>query len=484
MKVNRRKLLQSGAALAGVAIIRPAFEIFAAERFAEPAKSRFALPLRIPPTLHPIRRDETTDFYHITQKEAYAEILPGKKTKIWGYEGMFPGPTIRTSRGRKVVVRHTNGLSVHTAVHLHGGVTAPEHDGFPMDMMMPGESRAYEYLNQGRGTTLWYHDHAMDHTGRNVYMGLAGLYLIQDEEEAALRMPSGEFDIPLLIQSHTFAEDGSISYHAGPGGRIGAFGNTILVNGVPWPRLEVAARKYRFRILNAANARAFRFALSDGKPLIQIATDGGLLNTPMLCDSLPLVMAERVEVVVDFSKYPVGSRVVLRNLEENGPMGDVLQFEVMRKESDDSVLPQKLADISEVQLTPSLRERTFDFSVSPSLGFPFVAWTINGKRFDPEASLADVPFGDLEVWRLRNSGFGPLSMLHPVHIHLGHFQILERDGQPPHPWEKGWKDTISLRPGEEAKVIMKFDGYRGRYLIHCHNLEHEDHSMMARFDVV
>ena len=484
-KISRRKLLNSGTAMViASAMTRTAFGLVSPEHSSDPAKIRFLKPLRIPPVLRPTRWDETTDYYEIVQKEALVEILPGKETRIWGYQGMFPGPTIKAQRGRKVIVRHTNELAIHTVVHLHGGITAADSDGFPTDMIMSGTSKSYAYSNEGRGSTLWYHDHAMDHTGRNIYMGLAGLYLIEDQNEASSKLPNGEFDIPLILQSHLFAGDGSLEYHAGPGGRFGAEDNTILVNGVPWPQLKVAARKYRFRILNASNARTFRLALSSGRPLVQIATDGGLLSEPVKSSSIPLAMAERVEMVVDFSEYPLGTRIVLNNTEEDGPLGEIMQFEVVRSEGDDSRIPERLSEIAALDRGSSVRERSFDFGGTLSLSFPPVTWTINGKTFDPNTPLVRATYGDVEVWHFRNRKFGPLGMLHPVHIHLVNFQILERNGGAPMPWERGWKDTISLKPGEEAKVIMKFDGYRGRYLIHCHNLEHEDHSMMARFDVV
>ena len=485
MRINRRELLKYGTAMfAGETVARSTYARLGIKHSCNPTTPRFTVPLRIPPELRPVRRDEATDYYEIAQKEAFVEILPGQRTRVWGYEGMFPGPTIRALRGRKVVVRHSNQLKIHTGVHLHGGVTAAQFDGFPTDTIMPGESRSYEYLNRGCGTTLWYHDHAMDHTGRNIYMGLVGLYLIADKREGALNLPSDEYDIPLLLQCHSFGEDGRIEYHGGPAGRMGAYGDTILVNGAPWPRLNVGARKYRFRILNASNARAFRLSLNSGRPLVQIATDGGLLPAPVKCDSISIAMAERVEIVLDFSEYPIGSRVTLQNQEGKGALGDIMQFEVTREERDDSSLPEKLIDVPKLDVQSSVRERRFDFGGTPFLGFTFGVWTINGKRFDAETPLAQVRYGDVEIWHLRNRGFGPLSMLHPIHIHLGHFQILERNSRAPLPWERGWKDTISLQPHEDAKVIMKFDGYRGRYLIHCHNLEHEDHSMMARFDVV
>ena len=262
------------------------------------------MPLKVPATLTPTRRSEAQDEYDIIQSEADQKILPDRATRIWGYQGVFPGPMIRVQRGRTVVVRQTNRLSTHTVTHLHGGRTPSNSDGFPMDMVMPGETRTYTYPNNQRASTLWYHDHAMDRTGENVYRGLAGFYIVEDEEEQSLSLPKGDFDIPLLLQDRSFNEDGSFRYETR--GHTGFEGNVMLVNGVPWPRMDVSTRKYRFRILNGSNARPFQLALSNGDPFFLIGTDGGLLAEPLALTSLPLAMAERVEVVIDSLEFLLG----------------------------------------------------------------------------------------------------------------------------------------------------------------------------------
>jgi FtsP/CotA-like multicopper oxidase with cupredoxin domain len=228
-----------------------------------------------------------------------------------------------------------------------------------MDHVMPGESRTYMYPNAQRAATLWYHDHAMDHTGKNIYMGLAGLYLIEDEKERALRLPDGDCDVPLLIQDRLFASDGSFRYATV--NHLAARGGTMLVNGAPWPRLDVATRKYRFRIVNGSNATPLRLALSSGDPLMQIATDGGLLSAPVPCRDIPLAMAERVEVIVDFSRYGVGARIVLQNLNTAGVTGsisnEIMQFHVTREEGDESILPTRLADLQPLLRSEAIRTR-------------------------------------------------------------------------------------------------------------------------------
>jgi spore coat protein A len=485
MKSTRRELLAvGGTTLLAAAAGQTGLHSGSEEGPKDLAKWKFSQPLRVPPILSPVRIDEKTDYYEITQKEAETEFVPGTRTRIWGYEGMFPGPTIKARRGRTTVVRQTNRLRGETVVHLHGGVTEPDSDGFPTDMIMPGESRSYVYSNQGRGATLWYHDHAMDRTAHNLYMGLAGLYIIEDEAEAGLGLPTAEYDVPLILQDRSFAQDGNFTYHAGRAGRIGAEGAVVLVNGVPWPRFEVATRKYRFRILNGSNATAFDLALLNGRPLLQIATEGGLLSLPVECPNIPLSMAERTEVLVDFSEYPLGTQIVLGNLGGKGPKSEILRFDVTREEHGESSIPEKLGSVASLDPKLAVRTRVFEFGISVEINIHPLIWTINGKKFDPHLSMAQVEYGQVEIWHLKNRKFGWLEKLHPVHLHLVNFQVLERNGGPPKPWERGWKDTVSLDKGEEVKLIMRFDGHRGRYLMHCHNLEHEDHNMMARFDVV
>jgi FtsP/CotA-like multicopper oxidase with cupredoxin domain len=245
---------------------------------AQISRMRFQVPLPLPPVLAPVRTDAEADYYEIRQRERRIEIFPGASTAVWGYEGLFPGPTIKSRRGRRVVTRHTNELPHPTVVHLHGAVVPDDSDGFPTDVIAPGASKTYTYPNEQRAATLWYHDHVMHHTGRNLYMGLAGLYLIDDEEQRTLNLPTAEYDVSLVIQAKQFRRDGSMVYDPGFTSVLGARSNTILVNGVPWPRFEIAARKYRFRILNPSNATSLRLALSSGQPLLQIGTDWGLLE--------------------------------------------------------------------------------------------------------------------------------------------------------------------------------------------------------------
>jgi spore coat protein A, manganese oxidase len=442
--------------------------------------AKFQSTLRIPTLLKPTRTDKTTDYYDIVQREATVELLPGKKTTIWGYQGMFPGPTIKVGQNRRTAVRHINNLSVPTVVHLHGGLTPSDSDGFPTDFVMPGKEKTYFYPN-GRAATLWYHDHAMDHTGRNIFMGLAGLYIVESEQEQNFPLPKDEFDVPLILQDRLFSPDGELLYH--PDFVDGPTTNTILVNGVPWPKMEVSARRYRFRVLNASNARSFRLALSSRQPFVQIATDGGLLAAPRLLHEIPLAMAERVEVVLDFSEYPVNARITLDDLNQPAATRSVLEFDVVRKNKDDSRIPERLVEHSTISAEQAGRHREFVFTRGSSEDSE-PRWSINGEQFEPSRAIADLNLGDIEVWRLANHSFHEKhNVVHPVHIHLVNFKILQRNGAPPLPQEIGMKDTVALNVGDEVVVGMRVEGFKGRYLLHCHNLEHEDRGMMARFDV-
>lgn len=342
--MNRRNALGLMAIGGATALATTRFAVLHSRAEGNPATKvpRFELPLKIPAILTPAKRTETQDEYDIVQSEAEQEILPGHATKIWGYQGVFPGPTIRVRRGRTAVIRHTNRLSVHTVVHLHGGRTPSDSDGFATDMVMPGETRIYRYPNQQRASTLWYHDHAMDRTGENVYRGLAGFYIIEDDEELSLPLPKGDFDVPLLLQDRMFAADGSLLYSTF--GREGIQGNVMLVNGVPWPRMEVSTRMYRFRILNGSNARLFQLALSNGTPFTLIGTDGGLLTQPAAVQSLPLAMAERADVIVDFSRIPVGTKLFLLDTREGPGHQELLRFDVTNRGRDDATIPSRLSD--------------------------------------------------------------------------------------------------------------------------------------------
>jgi FtsP/CotA-like multicopper oxidase with cupredoxin domain len=248
-------------------------------------------------------------------------------------------------------------------------------------------------------------------------------------------------------------------------------GDVILVNGTPWPVLEVDAARYRLRLLNASNARRYRLALTPGGRFTQIGSDAGLLAAPVAHDTIPIAPGERYDVVVDFSAYPVGSAVTLVNTLADGPARNVMRFVVARRAADDTAVPAVLS--RPPGRVPPVTTRLFDFRRSAE-----GVWTINGHPYRPGVPLARPRLGTAEVWRL-SSDFH-----HPVHVHLAHFLVLARNGRAPAASDAGWKDTVDVRPYEVVDVLARFDGHRGRYMLHCHNLEHEDMAMMADFEVI
>ena len=457
-----------------------------------PVLAPFVSPLRIPPVLTPIVRGKT-HFYTLTMKAGLSKLhrdLP--TTVVWGFNGLFPGPTIRAVKGNPVVVRQINHMPDHLghdgmpsalpAVHLHGAHVAPLDDGHPREAISVGGFRDYHYPNHQRGTTLFYHDHSHGMTGMHVYYGLAGAYVINDPAEQVLNLPQGDYDIPLLIQDRIFNADGSFHYELDTMAQeMGVFGDSILVNGVVQPYFKVAARKYRFRIVNGSNARIYELQLSSDEPLIQIGTDGGLLPKPAYNKVIQLAPSERADVVIDFGAYPVGSQVVLRNCQAcTGSTATVMRFDVDRAEVDDSDVPDCLSSWEDFLFdAPTVtRQFTLDRQIGPGGSS---IWVINGQTFGMNnPPLAQVPHGTVERWRFIN----PTNHHHPVHIHLIQFQVIEINGQPQDPSAHGWKDTLVAPPGGEILVAAHFVGYKGRYLFHCHNLEHEDLGMMADYEII
>jgi spore coat protein A len=426
------------------------------------------------------------------------------ETGIWGYGGDFPGPTIEARVGRRVSLRLRNVLAVPIVNHLHGGRTSPESDGYPTDLILPaggfqshmhdpmasitdGE-RTYTYANDQRAATLWYHDHRMDFTGPQVWQGLAGFYILRDTEDDGLPLPRRDKEVSLLICDRSFGVEGSFRYPAldaslrdtpGVDARYmgGVLGDVILVNGAPWPRFEVSNVKYRFRILNASNARRYDLELEASRggaiPLVQIGSDGGLLATPLTHRTIRIAPAERFDVIVDFSKLPLGSKVTLVNKAGDGAARQIMRFDVARSEPDESHIPAKLSDASFGKPEDAVITRVFDFSYQRASH----GWRINGKPFDPARMDARPKLDTTEIWRLRTD------FNHPLHLHLVHFQVLGHSGRPGL-YDAGWKDTLDLGPGQTANILVRFTGYRGRYVFHCHNLEHEDMNMMGNFEVV
>lgn len=516
MKLNRRDALKLGFIGSSSLFLPFTSQSPAFATPLSPQIPRFTTSLPIPPVLSPSYSDQTTDYYEITLEKSRVEILPGTTTEIWGYNGCFPGPTIRQhggkfkTEGRQSVVRFINqlgqddqGCAIKAVVHLHGMGSLPQYDGFATDCIAPNYFKDYIYPND-RAATIWYHDHVLDKTARNVYMGLAGMYIVEDDFEKQLPLPKGEYDVPLLIRDAFFQMDPSDSTNAqlvfDNRQERSVYGDVSLVNGVPWPKMEVANRKYRFRILNISPSRGFQLVLSReqdrltlDETMVVIGSDGGLLENPVDITSpyqtLKLDMAERYEVVIDFANYPIGSSVYLKNIGFSGSIDTdtrihtLMRFDVVREEEDDSLIPETLRPIPRLKESDAVQTRTFRFERS------FNEWLINGKGWNEDRVDANPDFGAIEIWEFVNPGSG---WFHPIHVHLIDMQMLDRNGMPVRPYEQGWKDVFHLGEFEKVRVIGEFgprdQEYKkrfihGKFMMHCHNLVHEDHAMMTVFEV-
>ena len=502
-------------------------------------------PLPIPPVLNPTLRSRDYTYYEVTMKEAKQAMhrdMP--ESTIWGYEGMYPGPTIEVVKGEKVFVKWMNDLPEHhlfpidhtvhgaemeipdvrTVVHLHGGRTEPGSDGYPDAWFSKRfekfgsyfQKSVYEYDNRQSARALWYHDHAIGLTRLNIYAGLAGFYLIRDRHEQSLNLPNGKYEVPLILQDRSFKVDGSLAYPEQPRDNVSGifpsiipsfFGDSIVVNGKVWPYLEVEPRKYRFRLLNAANARFFRLTLDSGQLFYQIGTDSGFLEQPIGVNSLLLAPAERLDVIIDFTNLG-GKIITLKNdAPTHFPIGDpvdpdttgiVMQFRVTKPLStiDTSAIPAFLGPIKWLAEHTARNERNLQLSEEKDqFGRPF--FLLDQKKWDDP--ITEHPLvGTTEIWNFVNTDDDD----HPIHIHLVQFHLLERCSFdvdlykktkqikytdrpiPPHAGERGWKDTIRCPPGFITRIIIPFFPYTGQYVWHCHMLEHEDYEMMRPYRVL
>jgi len=485
MHLSRRELIKLGL-LSGGSMALPTRDLFGASA-AMPAMQfcpPFTMKLPIPPVLvpEPNTSNEPVDVYRIEMREGLAEILCGVQTKIWGYNGLYPGPTIMARPGRPVLVYQKNGLQVDTSIHLHGGHTPPDSDGHPRDRIVPGGAKKYWYPNNQDGTTLWYHDHIDEHTAFNVYMGLAAFYIL-DAPAATVRLPRA---IPLMIQDRNFTIDGQLLYNpTGPTGEF--FGQTPVVNGRAQPYLDVLPRKTRFRIVNGSNARIYRLELDNMENFIQIGTDGGFLETPKLTASIVLAPAERLDLFIDFEGH-AGQNIVLRNTGvDAGGTAQIMQFRVAAVDPVPIVVPNDLRHIELLQESQVVTRREFDLELRMGV------WFIGGRTFNPDQGVAVQPhLNDVEIWTFRNLSNRP----HPIHIHDIMFQIFAINDVPLSDADRlshGWKDTFLVSPQgtvqPNVSFIMRFTdnvttGFRHPYVFHCHKLEHEDMGMMDEFDVL
>ncbi|KAI1338635.1 Cupredoxin [Xylariaceae sp. FL0016] len=460
----------------------------------------YKVPLPIPPVAQPkqvITNPVTGDdilYFEIEMKPFQQQVYPGLlPATLHGYDGMSPGPTFVIPRGQESVVRFVNNVERETSVHLHGSPSRAPFDGWANDTTNPGEYKDYYYPNFESARLLWYHDHALGVTAENAYFGLAGAYIVTDQEEDALGLPQGygEFDIPLILSSKFYNQNGTLQSTFGED--TSTWGDVIHVNGQPWPFMNVEPRKYRFRFLDSSVSRNFalyfaRASTPDGKlPFQVIASDSGLLERPVTVTEMFIAVAERYEVVFDFSGF-AGQSVDLRNLPDVGGVGvdddyentdKVMRFVVSADPVDDpSQVPDPLRDVPFPPATEGI-DHHFRFHHSNS------EWLINGVGFEDveHRVLAKVPQGTVEIWELENGSGG---WTHPIHVHLVDFKVIQRTGgdRGVQPYEAvALKDVVWLAKGETVLVEAHYAPWNGVYMFHCHNLIHEDQDMMGAFNV-
>lgn len=425
--------------------------------------------LRIPTILE--QDDEEGIVYTVRAQKGKTEIFDGTETETYGYNGSFLGPMLRFEKGDNVKIRTINELDEETTFHWHGLEVAADVDGGPHDALEPGEEKVIEFEVTQEASTLWLHPHPEGKTAEQVYNGLAGLIYIEDENSKSLGLPTdyGKNDIPLIFQDKKFDDKKQLNFSAAKNDD-GTIGDTLLINGTHNPKLTVNKEKVRLRLLNGSNARNFTFKLNTGDSFVQIATDGGFLNEPVILKEVTLTPSERAEIVIDFSQ--LDTEIDLALINEDGSI--LLPFELSNQSGTVSRIPGLMNDFS-------VTEEEMDLPVTKKVelfGMMDMV-TINGKKFDPERIDFTQQQGVTEVWEIYNKPDMMGGMIHPFHIHGAQYKVISRNGEEPPENERGWKDSISISPDETVKVAIQFK-YKGVYMFHCHILEHEDNGMMGQ----
>ncbi len=491
----------------------------------------------------------------LKQEVVQVPIFNGPRTRVWKVYGKvlkgaqetvnnlstYLGPTLHLRKGQKVRIFLKNNLPAESILHWHGLHVPADMDGNPMYAINTGQTYVYEFEVLNRAGTYWYHAHTHNVTAEQVYYGLAGLFIVSDEEEQALGLPSGEYDIPIVIQDRSFDDRNQLVYINHMMQRMRGFlGDQILINGRPDFELPVADRSYRLRLLNGSNSRIYKLAWDDGTPLHVIGVDGGLLERPETYDYVMLAPGERREIWIDFNGRPKGTELTMRSIpfsasmhggmmgggmmggrrggmmgggmmggRRGGMMGGgmmsknqlpsggeypVLKFKIVKKAQNNDSLPKKLTRIKPLQLKDAANAgspRTI------SLSMRHMSALLNGRSYKMNDVQPDeiIPLNTLQLIEFDN-GYdggmhGMMGMPHPMHFHGEQFQVAKREvnsGSRSN-YEtvskgfvnNGWKDTVLVMPGEKVTLLKPFNDFKGLFMYHCHNLEHEDMGMMRDF---
>jgi FtsP/CotA-like multicopper oxidase with cupredoxin domain len=451
--------------------------------------------LIIPPLLKPQIVGEEKVFV-LSAEKGETVFLEGKPTKTAGYNGMYLGPTLRAHKGDHMRIILTNNLSQPITTHWHGMHLPAIMDGGPQQEIAPDGVWEPHWTIANEAATLWYHPHLLGSTGEEVYSGLAGMVIIDDENSDSLTLPKeyGVDDLPLIVQDREFQEDGQFVYapqRKDELGHTGMLGETILVNGTYAPFVDVPAQQIRLRILNASNARRYNFGFEGGRTFYQIATDGGLVPSPIARARLLLAPGERAEVIIDLTgeTEPLTlisdavheenevlrfARTMINAERDENQVFKIIELRPQSTAKVDVTIPRLLNSIERIPATSAMRTRRFILNPRNR--------SINGQVMNHHYVNEIVHSGDIEIWEIINLS----GTYHPFHIHGVQFQILDRGGRPPADNELGWKDTVLVSNAEIVHVIMRFPEFSDPhtpYMYHCHILEHEDMGMMGQFIV-
>ncbi len=438
----------------------------------------------------------STGSLQLTAQVVKQSIFKSKYSEGLGYQrNSILGPTIKINSGNSINATLQNQLSEPTNIHWHGLAIPANMDGHPKDIIQSGSSFKYDFVVNQRAGMYWYHPHPDGLTAKQAYKGLAGIIIVNDNEEQALNLPSGNFEIPLVIQDKRIFPDYALDYSPQPMEIMtGYSGQYMIVNGVYSPYQNVNKRQYRIRVLNGSNARIYNIALSNGDAFSVIGSDGGLLSTPQSVSSLILGPGERADLIINFGAYSVGTDLFLvskpfsAGTSQGKQEFKIMKFSVTQNDTDTFTLPAILSNINMIPESAATKTRIFtisgmDMKMSGGMNNMNGFHKINDKSYDVNRIDESVKAGATEIWVFDNTtGTEP----HPMHIHGLQFQVLDRTGgrNTLIASEKGWKDTVLLMPGEKVRTIMKFSQNKGIFVVHCHNLEHEDSGMMLQFEII
>lgn len=460
-------------------------------------------------------------------------VLPGAPTRVWRFTGRllkgpadtlqtlpdsYLGPVIRLRRSQRVRVRFANNLGEDSIVHWHGLDVPESADGHPRLAVGYGHEYVYEFEVTNRAGTYWYHPHPHMRTGTQVYQGLAGLLLVQDDEEDTLALPSGGTELLCVLQDRRFDARNQLVFHGGGMMEMmnGFLGDRVLVNGLPQPTTEVDAAWHRVRVVNASNARIYKLAWSRDVQMAVIGGDGGLLEKPLYQQALTLAPGQRADLLLDLTSLAPGTEVHLEShalAEADASAGGMMGMRggpMMGMMGGGSNVPngaplRMMTLRTRARKGPAFRVpgrlSSFDAAWSPiadapvrrvPLTFQQMEWSLGGRTFDmgdvsPEET---VTAGSIHLWEFVNLP-NPMGMeaAHPIHMHGRQFRVIDRIGGRATNTlragivDGGWRDTVLVLPGETVRVQVTFTHHAGLYLYHCHILEHEDMGMMRNFRV-